>query len=99
MKQHEREQVVREVELKLGKHLVDTLMETDLTYGEQLRVLTEVYGNFLARMAKYMIREERHGDPNKCGGLAYDEPKEEKKEFDVEGFLKDSDPPPAGEKP
>lgn len=99
MKMHPREQVAKEVSLKLSKHLCDTMLDSDLTYGEQLRVLEEVYGNWIASIAKYMIREERHGDPNKCGGLAYEEKKEEKREFDVEGFCKDSDPPPAKEEP
>ena len=99
MKMHEREMVVKEVQLKLSKHLCDTMIDSDLTYGEQLRVLTEVYGNWIASIAKYMIREERHGDTTKCGGLAYDEEKKEepKKEFDVEGFMKDSEPPPPKE--
>lgn len=90
MKMHSREQVVK------GKHLCDTMLDSDLTAGEQLRVLTEVYGNYLASMAKYMIREERHGDIHKCGGLSFDEEKkeEDKKEFELEGFLKDSEPPP-----
>ncbi len=90
---HERELVVKEVQLKLSKYLCDTMLESDLTYGEQLRVLAEVYGNWIAGIAKYMIREERHGDTNRPGGLA----PVEKKEFDVEGFLRDSDLPPKGE--
>ena len=91
---HNREYIVRNVSLQLKKQLMDAIEEHNLTEGEQLRICVEVYSEWVGGMAKYMIRDERHGDPNKCGGLAYNE---EKKEFEVEGFLKDSDPPPAKE--
>lgn len=88
---HPREFVVREAENKLRGQLLDAVKEFELTEGEQLRVISEVYSNWIASMAKYIIRDERHGNTDTPGGLV-----SEKKEFDVDGFCKDSDPPPKG---
>jgi hypothetical protein len=66
---HPRETVVREAAQKLRSHLLTVVQESDLTEGEQLRVISEVYSDWVASMAKYMIRHERHGNENKPGGL------------------------------
>ena len=68
MKQHEREENVRQAKIKLMECLMG--LRDELTQGEFLRVVTEELADAWGLAAKYMIREERHpGDPNKPGGL------------------------------
>lgn len=73
---------------RASKQLIDKIEKMDLTEGEQLRICGEVYANWISDIAKYMIRDKRHGNTDTPGGLAA-------KEFDVESFMKDSEPPPA----
>jgi hypothetical protein len=65
---HSRETVVREAELKLKRALLEAIK--DLTEAEGLRVVNAVMSSHIGSVAKYAIREERHGDPEKPGGLA-----------------------------
>lgn len=88
-RRHPRELIVEKAVRDLKEQLCNVIREAELTEGEQLRVCTEVYSNWVGGMAKYIIRDERHGNTSKPGGLT-----SEPKEFDVEGFCKDSDPPP-----
>jgi hypothetical protein len=41
-----------------------------LSTGEEIRVVTAAISSRLGTVAKYMIREERHGDTGTPGGLA-----------------------------
>jgi hypothetical protein len=66
---HPREQLVREAERDLEDAFTETVKKHELTNGEQLRVLASVFGNRVARVAKYAIRHERHGRGDKPGGL------------------------------
>ncbi len=68
MKLHPREQVVGKAKLKLLECLID--VQKTLTEGEYLRVVTETLSESVLTVAKYKIREERHGDLNKPGGQA-----------------------------
>ncbi len=65
---HEREKLVKAAELKLGGMVADAC--GDLTTAESLRVLVNVLGDGVGRIAKYAIRQERHGDTDKPGGWA-----------------------------
>jgi hypothetical protein len=72
VKIHPREALVRQAESDLSE-AVHRAMEknaTALTTIETLAVLNRVLSDCIARILKYEIREERHGDPNKPGGLA-----------------------------
>lgn len=71
MKLHEREEIVRVAELALREAVHTWCNEhgDDLTTGEELRVVQKVLSVHLSTMAKYMIREERHGDTGTPGGL------------------------------
>ena len=72
---HPRESIVTDVELKL-RDAVNEWMRSDevgeLTSLEYIRVVNTVVGGLIAGAVKYGIREERHGDTDKPGGLAGD---------------------------
>jgi hypothetical protein len=76
MKIHERYYVVRDQASKLSEALHKIVFERDgeefvLTSGEQLAVVSRVFGDWLSSFAKYAIREERHPeDPDKKGDEA-----------------------------
>lgn len=70
MKIHEREPMVKRSAIAL-RDAVDKWRDVHkLTTPEELRVLNQVFGSEIAAIAKYAIREERHGDSSKPGGLA-----------------------------
>lgn len=69
-KLHEREAVVREAKLKLSEAVQEWGKGHDLTQFEYLQVVQGVLGDEILGACKYAIRVERHGDPNKPGGLA-----------------------------
>ncbi len=69
MKIHPREEKVRAAENDLRKAISDARAKYDLTAFEELRIATQVFADVAGSIAKYGIREERHGDPNKPGGL------------------------------
>ena len=69
MKIHPREALVNESEKDLRELLHDIQFKRDLTDGEYFRVLCVAFAE-VGVWAKYKIREERHGDSNKPGGLA-----------------------------
>ena len=66
---HERELLVRKAEGEVRAAFLDALRKHDLTGGEELRVVSSVLADYLQTFAKYAIREERHGDASKAGGL------------------------------
>lgn len=68
MKVHYREHIVKDAELILFD-AISRVYKLNLTYGEKLRVFSEVFGSAIARIAECVIIEERHGDQNKPGGL------------------------------
>ena len=71
MKLHEREEIVRKAEADFLAKMLDWMQEwgDQLTDGEELRVVGGLLGGHLTTMAKYQIREERHGDEDTPGGL------------------------------
>lgn len=77
MRLHERERQVSMARIDLVKAWLDIQEKHDLTQGECLSVLASFVGTDLGLMAKFMIRQERHGDPDKPGGLALDDEDEE----------------------
>ena len=71
VKIHKREEIVRKAESDLRGKMLDWMeaWNSELTAGEELRVVGGVLGGHLTTMAKYQIREERHGDGETPGGL------------------------------
>lgn len=70
MKIHERERVVREADAALRQAVLDWSAKHDqLTVNETLQVLNRVSSDQVAAILKYEIREERHGDQDRPGGL------------------------------
>ena len=70
MRIHSREQMVNEAKGKASLALLEALDKyPDLTNGEYVKVVNQVAYELIASWAKYQIREERHGDPDKEGGL------------------------------
>ncbi len=66
MKRHERDVHVRKASLQIEMKISDMAREYDLTDVEVLQMLVSYQQSTL----KYMLREERHGDRDKPGGLA-----------------------------
>lgn len=59
--------LVREAEVQLRTAVLKIL--EGLTEAEGLRVVNAVLSSHVGSVAKYAIREERHGDLDKPGGL------------------------------
>lgn len=76
LRMHPREPMVRTAENDLRKAISDVVFRKydgeRLSPGEQLRVVNAACSDWIANEAKYTIREERHGDASKPGGLAPD---------------------------
>ena len=51
------------------RFILDWHQKHELTEGETPRVFVSLINRELGGMAKYQIRMERHGDPDKEGGL------------------------------
>lgn len=62
---HPREVVVRTAELEIDQAVAAVIKTHALTYGEVFRILAAL----VASSAKYLIREERHGDAETPGGV------------------------------
>ena len=69
-KLHVREKNVIEAANALRTALNKIIEKHDLTTGEELRVVNEVFSGHIGNVAKYAIRRERHGKKNKPGGTA-----------------------------
>jgi hypothetical protein len=67
-KLHPRELLVKEAERKVRDAIYGSTK--DLTVFERISVVTNVLTDHVLASCKYGIRLERHGDPNKPGGLA-----------------------------
>lgn len=70
MRIHPREEIVRRAENELANTLATTVAKHRLTEPEALRAVNAACSSWIASVAKYAIREERHGDATKEGGLA-----------------------------
>lgn len=70
MRMHPRERLVDEAEKVIAAAVLKVLEDFDLTDAEYISVLTNALNTAILRRTKYMIRQERHGDPNKPGGLS-----------------------------
>lgn len=83
MKIHPRYWIVETARAKLGLQIAQFMNETDetedsaLTVNEWLQVLNDVFHAQIGSIIKYEIREERHGDPNKKGDVAYEQEEQE----------------------
>ncbi len=67
---HPREERCRAAEGAINEALWCAVDKYALTDAERLRVVTAALAGYLSGMAKYAIREERHGNSNTPGGLA-----------------------------
>lgn len=66
---HPREAIVNRADSELRRIVADWQDGHDLTEAEELSVLTSVFSRSIGSIAKYAIREERHGNPGEPGGL------------------------------
>jgi hypothetical protein len=66
---HPRERLVTEAEQQLRTAIIG-LNKIGLTTGEFLQVITNVMSGEISSIAKYAIRNERHGNLDKPGGWA-----------------------------
>lgn len=68
---HPREQLVREAVSALKSMLIKWCQKhgKELTFAEEVSIVSRVMGDWLRISAKYAIRKERHGDTNKPGEL------------------------------
>ena len=69
MKLHPRERKVREAEVELSKAMTRLYTEHGLTTAEALRVVADASNSFIQGLSRIAIREERHGELDKPGGL------------------------------
>lgn len=74
MKVHPREQQCRAAAHELLDTLVRIKEKHGLTEAEMLRVVNEESSSWIAGVAKYSIRAERHGDYETPGGMAPTQP-------------------------
>lgn len=66
---HPREEPTHKAELELRVALADIVEKHALTEGEALSIVNAALSGWVGTVAKFAIRHERHGDPNKPGGL------------------------------
>lgn len=71
MRIHPREIEIDKASAKLKMDILEAVAELpdDLTDGEYVKIINGISYELIAGWAKYKIREERHGDPDKEGGL------------------------------
>lgn len=67
MKMHPRAVIVEARKRALLLAVIDAT--ADLTSAESLQLVTSVMSDHILGIAKYAIREERHGDQNKPGDV------------------------------
>ena len=78
MRIHPRETTVRRAESELREEILRVVEKHDLTEAEALRMVNNVCSFWIADVAKYAIRQERHGNMSTPGGLATASPGEVK---------------------
>lgn len=67
---HHREARTHKAEHDLREFVRGLRDKHDLSDGEMLRVVSDAFGDYVAGVAKFWIREERHpGKPERPGGL------------------------------
>jgi hypothetical protein len=67
---HAREKRVGRAVLDIRKLIDKIIEEADLSDAEALRVVAQVFSEYLGGFARQMIRQERHPlDPSRPGGL------------------------------
>jgi hypothetical protein len=66
---HHRERQVTEARLEVERVFLEAIEKYDLTNGEQLRVVAELFSHTANGIARHMIREERHPGEDRPGGL------------------------------
>ena len=69
MRIHPREERCHKAENELRESLLEIVQKHELTEAEALRVVNAALSGWVGSVAKYAIREERHGDPSKPGGV------------------------------
>jgi len=72
---HPREEIVRGAENGIRLALADIVQEHKLTEAEALRVVNAALSDWIGGVAKFAIREERHGNSDTPGGFEPDCPK------------------------
>lgn len=72
MKVHPREERVRVARTALAEAISRVVENCKLTWGEQLSVVNGAASDFISSMAKFAIRDERHGNIDTPGGRAPD---------------------------
>jgi len=65
---HEREPKVTQAGIDISGAILDAVKKYELTEAEQLRVVNKVCSEWIGGIAKFAIREERHGNTDKPGG-------------------------------
>lgn len=70
MRRHPREKRCVEAEVALSSAILDITQKYDLTEAESLRVVNAACSSWVGNLAKYSIREERHGNTDTPGGWA-----------------------------
>jgi hypothetical protein len=72
MKLHEREKLTREASASLKESMIAWAKQYGerLTFAEEIKIVTSELSDWILVLTKYAIRDERHGDTSKPGGLA-----------------------------
>lgn len=71
---HPRERIVTEARLELMNAINDIRKKYELTTGEHMQVVNSELSSVFGSIAKYSIREERHGNSETPGGWAAEDP-------------------------
>jgi hypothetical protein len=70
---HPRELECNKARHDITKAILDAVEKYGLTTAEQLRIVNAVSFEWIGGIAKYAIREERHGNTETPGGLESDD--------------------------
>lgn len=77
MKIHKREAFYSKAKIELTNSILKIEKDFELTEMELLRLVNDCASSTIASIAKFAIRNERHGDCNKLGGIEYDDDDED----------------------
>ena len=77
---HPRESIVAEARLELATAINNIRVKYDLTSAEHLQMVNTELSSVVGFMAKFAIREERHGNTDTPGGWAAEEEEDGKSE-------------------
>jgi hypothetical protein len=70
MRIHPREATVRSAENELREEIHRVIEKHELTEAEALRMVNAVCSGWIGWVARYAVRQERHGNTDTPGGLA-----------------------------